>query len=371
MTPRLSVVGQIALWKPLRTFWRRAVLFLVPIIIALIFAAYPEKFRAEATLTPADPSTLGLSDTLGQLGALNSVFGKQADVEVALRIGTSIYTRQKVIEQLGLEKKLGKNNIATHRWLEDRLVMRSLRGGIILVQIDMTDAKLAQDIVRAFTLVIRNELAEITIRQTRYKRQILEKLVSDSGLRLSRAQSEYNEFRLKNGYGDPGRTVAIINDKVPSLRAEIEAADREIATASKMFTRDNVRMIEMVAARDALQQQLQQALSRGASTNTGTVGEAVSVSTKMFELDRELNLARSLYTNYLRYLEGTAVETLTSTANIRLLEQPYVSTERQYRWSLIALAIVLFLIWMAIEFYRLRPPVGANLHRRAEHPGAE
>jgi hypothetical protein len=42
-----------------------------------------------------------------------------------------------------------------------------------------------------------------------------------------------------------------------------------------------------------------------------------------------------------------------------MLEQPYVSTERQYRWSLLAAAIALFLLWMAIEFYRLRPPLGA------------
>lgn len=359
MTPRHSMTGRLAALKPLDRLWKRALLFGVPAAVLLGLAAYPEKFRSEATLTPADPSTLGLSDTLGQLGALSSVFGKQADVEVALRIGTSIYTRNEVIDKLRLEKRLGKSRIELHRWLEDRVVMRSLRGGIILVQMDHTDRQLAQDIVSAFTEATRSELATITMRQTNYKREVLEKLVADAGLRLSKAQTTFDAFRLQNGYSDPGRTIQILGERVPSLRAAIEDTDRRIAAASRLFAPDNITIIQLQAERDALENQLREALDSRPTTQAGTVGEAVNVSTRLFELERELTLARSLYSNYLRYLQGTTVEELTSTANIRLLEQPYVSTERQYRWPLVAAALALFLLWMAIEFYRLRPPLGA------------
>lgn len=363
MTPRLSFTGRLAAARPFDQLWKRALLFGVPIASLLVFAAYPQKYRAEATLTPADPATLGLSETLGQLGALSSVFGKQADVEVALRIGTSIYTRNKVIDDLKLERRLNMNRIKLHRWLEEKLVMRSLRGGIILVQMDNTDAQLAREIVAAFTNATRAELATITLRQTAYKRKILEKLVSEAGLRLSKAQSTFDSFRLQNGYADPGRSLKVINERVPSLRSAIEGVDRRIAAASKMFAPSNITIVQLQAERDSLVAQLNQALDSRPKTQASTVGEAVSVSTKLFELERELNLARSLYTNYLRYLEGTTVEELTSTGNIRLLEEPYVSTERQYRMPLIAGAIALLLLWAAIEFYRLRPPVGAPLAR--------
>lgn len=369
MTPRHSITGRLAGSKPLDRLRKRALLFGVPAAALLVFSAYPEKFRAEATLTPADPSTLGLSETLGQLGALNSVFGKQADVEVALRIGTSIYTRDKVIDKLGLEKRLDKKRIELHRWLEKKIVMRSLRGGIILIQMDLTDRKLAQDIVAAYTEATRVELAQITIRQTNYKREVLEKLVADAGLRLSKAQSEFDSFRLRYGYSDPGRSIQTLGAKVPSLRAAIDETDRRIAAASRMFTPDNITMIRLQAERDALQAQLNETLDSSPEIQTGTVGEAVNVSTKIFELERELNLSRSLYANYLRYLQGTTVEELTSTANIRLLEQPYVSTERQYRSPLVAAAIALILLWMAIEFYRLRPPLGAPVALRRERTG--
>jgi uncharacterized protein involved in exopolysaccharide biosynthesis len=361
MTPRLSLTGRLASLGLFSRLWKRALIFGIPAAVLLVLAAYPEKFRAEATLTPADPSTLGLSETLGQLGALGSVFGKQADVEIALRIGTSLYTRQKVIDELKLEERLGKSEIEVHRWLEDRLVMRSLRGGIILVQMDHTDRRLAEDIVTAFTEATRAELAKITVRQTNYKREVLEKLVADAGLRLSKAQSEFDSFRLSSGYADPGRTIQILGEKVPTLRAQVDDVERRIAAASRMFAPENITIIQLEAERDALQQQLREALSSQPAPQAGTVGEAVNVSTRIYELERELNLARSLYNNYLKYLQGTTVEELTSTANIRLLEQPFVSTERQYRWPLIAGAIALILLWMAIEFYRLRPPLGAGV----------
>lgn len=359
MTPRLSLTGRLASLGLFSRLWKRGLIFGIPAAVLLVLAAYPEKFRAEATLTPADPSTLGLSETLGQLGALNSVFGKQADVEIALRIGTSFYTREKVIKQLKLEQRLGKSEIELHRWLEGRLVMRSLRGGIILVQMDHTDRRLAEDIVTAFTDATRAELATITVRQTNYKREVLEKLVADAGLRLSKAQSEFDTFRLNSGYADPGRSIQILGERVPTLRAQVEDVERRIAAASRMFAPENITIIQLEAERDALQQQLREALSSQPSPQAGTVGEAVNVSTRIYELERELNLARSLYNNYLKYLQGTTVEELTSTANIRLLEQPFVSTERHYRWPLIAGAVALILLWMAIEFYRLRPPLGA------------
>lgn len=359
MIRRPSLTGRLAAAKPLDRLWKRALLFGLPMAILVGLSAFPERFRAEASLTPADPATLGLSDALGQLGTLSSVFGKQADVEVALRIGNSIYTREKVIGEMGLEQRLGMTRIELHRWLENEVTIRSLRGGIILVQMDHTDRELARNIVRGFTEAVRAELAKITLRQTKYKREVLAKLVDEAGLRLSKAQSSFDAFRMQNGYADPERSIIAISGRVPQLRSSIEDVDRRIAAASRLFTSENITIIQLQAERDSLVAQLKEALDNRPGTRTGTVGEVVNTSTEVYELDRELNVARSLYTSYLRYLEGTTVEVLTSTANIRLLEQPYVSTERQYRTPLLAAAVALFLLWMAIEFYRLRPPLGA------------
>ena len=102
MTPRTSLIGTITGWPFFSRFWQRALVFGIVAAIFMALAFFPQRYRASATLTPADPATLGLSGTLGQLGAINSVFGTQADVEVALRVATSIYTRQRVIDELHL-----------------------------------------------------------------------------------------------------------------------------------------------------------------------------------------------------------------------------------------------------------------------------
>lgn len=361
MTPRHSFTGSLAGLKSLDSLWKRALLFGVPIAALVGFAAFPEKFRVEASLTPTDPGSLGLSNTLEQFGTLNSVFGKQAAVEVALRIGNSIYTRDRVIRDLSLESRLDMSKIELHRWLENKIEISALRGGIILIQMDDTDKKIAQDIVTAFTDATRDELAKIMQRQTKYKKELLERLVAESGLRLSKAQSEFDAFRLQNGYADPVASIGTISGRIPGLRTSIADVDRRIAAASRLFTPENMAIVQLQAERDALTEQLNEALDKRPGVRAGTVGEVVDASTKAYELDRELKVARALYTNYVRYLEGTAVEELTSKANIRMLEQPYVSTERQYRSSLLAAAVALFLLWLAIEFYRLRPPLGAPI----------
>ena len=84
----------------------------------------------------------------------------------------------------------------------------------------------------------------------------------------------------------------------------------------------------------------------------------VKQSTEADRLKRDLDLAQRLYDGYKRYLRGTAVEELTADVTIRVLEPTYIAPERQYNWNFVALAVLVVLGGLAIEFYNLRPPVG-------------
>jgi uncharacterized protein involved in exopolysaccharide biosynthesis len=361
VTPPRSVIGSLAAIRALERFRVRAAVFGVLIALALVFSFFPERYRAAVTLTPTDPQTLGLSGTLGQLGAINSVFGNQAAVEVALRVGRSELARDSVIDKLNLAKRLNQpDRIKLHRWLDDKVDIRSLRGGIVLIDMQSRDPTLARDIVGAFADAIQSRLAEISRKQTEYKRDVLVRLVDDSSQQLTLAQARYDDFRLRNRAPTPEAAVETVTLRIPQLETAIKAKQVALAAARQLYTDDNNIVRQLDAELTALEQQLAEVRATNPAQG-GNVGRAVSASSQLFKLERDLTIARALYDSYLKFLQGTTVEDLTSTANVRILEPPFIESERQVYMPALAAAIALFLLWGAIEFYRLRPPPGSGL----------
>ena len=360
-----SFVGAVARVRLLQRFPVRAAIFGILIAVGLALTYFPERYRAAVTLTPTDPQSLGLSGTLGQLGAINNVFGNQAAVEVAIRVARSEMARDYVIARVHLADRLGiHNRVRLHRWLDEKVTIRSLRGGIVLIEMQSENPELARDVVGAFADGTQERLADISRKQTAYKREILIQLVNGASQQLSLAQARYDGFRLQNRAPSPLTAVEAVSVRIPELEAAVKAKEVDLAAARQLYTDDNNIVKQLSAELVALQRQLAEVKT----TNPGddsTVGRAVSSSSQLFKLERDLSIARALYDSYLRYLQGTAVEDLTSTANIRILEPPFVDTERQLWLPALAVTIALGLLWAAVEFYRLRPPSGDRTLRAA------
>jgi tyrosine-protein kinase Etk/Wzc len=360
MTPRRSLVGQVALSRTFGDALRRRIIFAVLIVIAAILSLYPERYRSAVTVAPSDPSSLGLSGALSQLGAANSVFGNQAAVEITLRVSNSTVVRNEVIDKLDLVKRLNlPSRIAAHRWLEAQVSTRSMRGGIVQMEIKQRDPKFAEEVIQAYAGAVRQRLATINKQQTDYKRTILLELVEQAGKDFDEVQAEYDQFRLNTRYSDPRRAIESIGERIPVLQAAIRAKEVELTAARKFATDDNMAVQQILAQIAALQTQLaqQQALNPG---EQNSVGRVVEQSTAARQLERKLLLAQTLYEAYRRYLQGTAVEDLTATANLRIIEPPFVDTSRQFNVTFLAIMLMLVLIAGAIEFYLLRPPLEAR-----------
>jgi uncharacterized protein involved in exopolysaccharide biosynthesis len=364
MTPPRTIIGTLA---SIRSRWSLRALFAALILIFGFLSLFPERYRAAVTLTPSDPATLGLSGALGQLGAINGVFGNQTAVEIALKVARSVYVRETVIDRLKLKQRLGfHSDVETHRWLEKQVDIRSVRGGIIVFESMMKDPKLAEDLVGAYSAATQERLAQINRRQTEYKRDVLLRLVTDASNRLARAQSAYDSFRLKTRYSDPESAIEAIGERIPALEAAIKAKEVQLNAARQFYTEENMNVRQLVAERNALLSQLAEAKATNPQ-QSNSVGRVVRASTEALRLMRELKISQALYDSYMRFLEGTSVEDLTSTASVRILEAPYVDTDRQIDYRFAALAIAIALLWAAIEFYGLRPPVGHRTIVRERH----
>jgi tyrosine-protein kinase Etk/Wzc len=356
MTPPRSIIGRIAHAPFVRNPSVRRGVIIGLVTICGVLTLYPEKYRAATSLTPTDPTSLGLSGTLGQLGAVGSVFGNQAAVEVSMKIARSDYVREVVMKKLALDKRLGLSPLETHRWLNRHVDVSTLRGGIIEFELKLRDAVLAKDIVAAYGESVRAQLGTISRTQTSYKRAILVKLVEDSSDRLAKAQAAYDSFRLQTRYSSPQAAIYAAGDRIPELEALIRAKEVELNAARQFATDENFSVRQRLAEMEALQRQLN--IARSVSpVQQSSVGQVVKQSTEVDKLRRDLDLAQGLYDSYKRYLQGTSVENLTSTANVRILEPAYIDSERQYNWVAVVAAVLVLLLGAAIEVYLIRPPL--------------
>jgi uncharacterized protein involved in exopolysaccharide biosynthesis len=352
---RLPLIGPV-----LANNGRRRLVLGVAVAVCATLTLYPENYRVAATLTPSDPSTLGLQNALGQLGAFNTVFGNQAAIEITLRVARSTAVRNKVATRLDLDSKLETGNrVATSRWLARNVGIRSLRGGILQMELTLADTDLARSIIGVWAESTRSQLAEIAVRQTRYKRSVLEKLVQDSTVRMAKAQAKYDRFRVNRSTAEPSYEIGTVSGNIEGLREEIKKKKLQLKLALQFVTRENFQVKQIEADLSVLQAEMAQA-QRKQSNAQDSLGSVLTAGPQLVLLERELAQARSLYDNYNRYLLGTYVEDLTSTANIRVLEEPYIDTDRQFNIVPMLAGIFLLLLALAFEMQILRRPVGTR-----------
>lgn len=362
MTPPRDVIGTLAQSRLFGHPWRRRAIFAVLIAIFALLTLFPQKFHAAMTMTPTDPASLGLSSALGEFGAVNSVFGNQAAVEVVLKVGRSSNVRRLVIDKLDLVKRLNFANVHdADRWLEKTVELRSLRGGIILIETWRGDAAFARELVATTADATRTRLSEIGRQQTEYKRGILKQLIVSADQRLAEKQRAYDNFRLRTRYAQPANAIAAIGGRVSLLQDIIRSKEVQLNAARQFATDQNLSVRQLLAEISSLRLQLAKAQALG-TNQTDSVGDVVVKSTEVRELERQLTIARALHDNYERFLDGTTVEDLTQGAVVRVLEPPYVDSARQYNLLPLMIAALLLTLALAIEFYALRPPVG---HRNA------
>lgn len=356
MANNTSMVGWMSRAPIIGNVRIRRIVIVVLVAICAVLTLFPQRYRAALSLTPSDPPSLGLSSATSQFGALNSVFGNQSSVEVSLKLGGSPYVRSKVADRLKLDQQFGMTRTELLRWLDRKVDVRSMRGGIVQIEIKLADAALGQKIVGAYGEAIREQQSIVSRNQIRDKRQVLVDLVREANNDLKKAQAAYDDFRLKTRYSQPGAAITAIGERIPALEQAVKAKQVELNAKRQFVTDDNMRVRQVLAEIDALNAQLTEARSVSPDKQN-SVGRVVQESTEADRLRRELQVQQTFFDSYSRFLQSTAAENLTSTVNMRILEPAYVDPARQYNRIPLMIGVFILLLGLAIEFYNLRPPL--------------
>ncbi|MBM6575414.1 hypothetical protein KCP91_03460 [Microvirga sp. SRT01] len=136
----------------------RRALFGVALAICAMLAFYPERHRAAVTLLVADPAdrpARSFPDTRDR-----------PVVQAVLRIARSIEVRQRVLRRLRLITRLDlADELTAQRWLDDHVVTRTMRGGIVQIEAALGDAAFARQIVAAYQVATQKRLGEIAAGQ--------------------------------------------------------------------------------------------------------------------------------------------------------------------------------------------------------------
>lgn len=333
---------------------RRRQVFALVAGLLLLLTALPPPYRAASALTPIDQSAAGLAPALAGLGAFASFLGNQQISEVHLRVARSVDVRRAVIARLHLKQRWGTDNeAALMRHLDRDITIRTLRGGILLIETKNWDAEFAAQLITAYVGALQERLGVLSREQTALKRQILTDRMNDASERLRAAEAKFDEFRRANGIPEPAGALVAAGTRLPGLQDLLRTREMALAVERQFATDDNFAVLSMVADIAEIKRQIELA-RRPDLKETFSVDRVVTRSTEYNYLIRTVGYMRNLYDSYQRLLEGTALEDLISRLNLRVIEPPHV--EPDFEVNLIPLGLLA--TWLAtlaaLEFGLIR-----------------
>lgn len=148
-----SIMERLAALPGFRHAGIRWTLVAVALIICGLLAVFPREHRASALLAPAALADIGLGSTLGQPSAVTGIFGVKTPAEIGLAIARSAPVRERAAKAMAMDAAQE----------EQAVIVRSARGGLVLVEAQATDPGRALALVAAHVAAMHAHLAALSV----------------------------------------------------------------------------------------------------------------------------------------------------------------------------------------------------------------
>jgi len=345
---------------------RRRVTFGLAAFALLLLCIFPRHYRSVVDLAPQDSNTSGLSSILSQLGGnYAALVGNHQPVEMDVTIARSYDVMQATAKKLGMidQSDVYASTAAAVREIESKVTVSALRGSIVEIEVKESDPAQAIELSTAYADALQQRLTQLSLDAADYKRKILKDRFRDAAVRLSHAQADVEAFRTKYHLPSPAQELGSSVLQISRLRGELMGKRVELEKALHFNTSESMVVKSLRTEIAALQAQLEQTSTQTRMPDGLTAAGISKIYFQYNDLEREFGFSQGLYDSYKRYLEGVALEELTSSFNMRVIQQPYVDPSFQFNlWAVLSLLVVIGLA-AASEMYMARNPLAKRYAR--------
>jgi len=346
----------------LRNDRSRRLAYLVAALVAGILIFFPRPYLARTKIVPQDTNASAASTT-SLLGALGSgtqsigslLTGGRPSNDLYLIIGRSDTVKTDVIRSLRLVGR-GRPFATESRaklWLERKVDVHLLLGGVMEIQTKLYDPEEAKRITVAYSNAISENLASFGHQIIANKQRIVQRRFENAQRRVAAAESALSIFRRANNLADPELQLGSALSQRAALEARLQAKEVEYQTLLQFRGPESA---ELGALRSDIAG-LRAHISRTATPSTTPAGPNVAgltaVELRYLALYRDLQFQRNIYDIYRRSREQVEVEELAaaSASYIQVIDPANIVPERQYNVWAIAAFVGIVLLALFTEWY--------------------
>lgn len=267
------------------------------LVVGVVLAfTLPETYQASTLLMPPHKETSALSG-LGSLSGIGNLdqLGGTASGDTIVALLKSEFVEDEVIRQAGLKAfyESEKDFVVRRKLEHDTAAEYDKRSSLLTIKVKSGKPEVAAKIANAYVAALTSLLNKVAItdaqqRTVLYKDEIKKTLnaISSAEIALAKSNAQYGVRSLSGQVETSIRSAS-------QLRAEITAADVNLATLKQFETDQNPEVQALVAKRDAMIAQLRD-LERGQATGGSSDDSSTSTSFENVRTFQELKYQQQM-----------------------------------------------------------------------------
>lgn len=292
----------------------------------LVSFMLPNVYRAQAKILPPQQNQSSASSLLNQLNGIGagaiSIGGKTtSDLYISMLKSRTV--TDNLIEVFDLKKHYNlENKESIHTKLEANSNIYSGKDGIITIEVEDTDPKLASDIANKYTEELTALTNKLALTEASQRRLFYEKQVEKTKEKLISAESQITDEINQKGLLSVDAQSKSLIETITKLRINISAKEVQIKSLSSLLTPENPNMKQLSNELISMNSELKKLEGR---SNAKQPDEQVNINVRKGDLNnvqelREIKYLQVLYETLLKQYEISRIDEAKDFPMIQVLD---------------------------------------------------